>query len=843
MATSVGSYIRAGEIVGSGGMSITGRGVPIATRLTEDADNVHSLEANVSTINQTGATHYGANTSIVVTTNMSTGRTTSASPVTIRVPGTLTINGSDLITRNELNGVTITGNPTTVTLGNLTMVGGNITTTGNIRCTSAIVSTQATLIGATVFLTNTIFSPAGQNSNVTDSTVTATTGNINLATSVLTRALMTAQTFIETRRNVTVEGGTITSTTGNIRTANLTKVSGTIVCGSNLIAGTTTNTAGSIAVTGNMTPAGLTNGGDLTVTGNYISTSDINNSGTMNITGTTTGALVTNTGTLNGTGNITINEYTQSGNASLISRGAFTESNGNTRVISGGTIDGMTSGSFIFTSKPTSNVTIRNVLSYSSGAGLWNAVTATVGIGLITVTGTEMITNSSLGTSATTSTINTGARRTSNTNITGLWQNTLFTPFTGANLDAAVPAAYEGLDRGATNRHINGGTIIGRIAITVAGSVEGYHLVADADTTGVTEIRRTGTPQIATVGPIPPTVDAQTPAGHQVYPSGAYPSDTSIILEPAPIRARLATVSNTVIPAALAGGQYIMYGEVGRTTVIQRGVIPVGGVTISRNLGVIQDSGAVPTYVVAISGTSRQTTFYVRTVVRNTAETGAIIPDVFAVPLPTDESANINTTIDIGSRTCTVPAALNSGRIEFDLQGCVGTSYADQGQTQRIFAESRNRADFLTAMNALHNVLSTTFAPTTGGNIATIPYDVMQFSDGAVNLRNPRYILSDTINETGLQEISGAYDTTEAFAARATERESRNVTVVGMGTDSPHVASQLRRIGVTPNDLNNINATVDLSTVPTRAQMRTFGDNLVQGPTGTNGTDAFPDGG
>ena len=207
-------------------------------------------------------------------------------------------------------------------------------------------------------------------------------------------------------------------------------------------------------------------------------------------------------------------------------------------------------------------------------------------------------------------------------------------------------------------------------------------------------------------------------------------------------------------------------------------------------------------WVIGYCSNVHQATYFPFNVPENTLQTDVPQVTTTITPLaPSDQTDNITLSANLtnnngDTRTITVAEALNTDRIEFDVENCPVFDPPNEGSTQLMLANARGASQFY-----LRNLRAILDADFTVGTV--VRRDVMQFTGGAVNVRFGDYIFSDVVESgqgTGLQEVAGVYDTLgDTFTPRATERESRNITVVGQDTDTPHVISSLRRIGLTPD--------------------------------------------
>ena len=220
--------------------------------------------------------------------------------------------------------------------------------------------------------------------------------------------------------------------------------------------------------------------------------------------------------------------------------------------------------------------------------------------------------------------------------------------------------------------------------------------------------------------------------------------------------------------------------------------------------GFTVDADTVGDYVIGFSSVTGATTYHAFTIVANTSFTTSdqVIIDITPGAQP-DQSANIDTTVDITGREVVVEDALIAGRIAFDLHGNPVSNRPSTAQMQRQFAVSRETQNYLTQMRAI--LFSTVFTGSNNLINTVVSRDVIQFADGGVNGRNGQYILTDTGDTSGtggspgVQVAAGFYDTTtDAFIPRATLSDSLGrVEVFDSGSESPHVVAERRGVGVT----------------------------------------------
>ena len=354
----------------------------------------------------------------------------------------------------------------------------------------------------------------------------------------------------------------------------------------------------------------------------------------------------------------------------------------------------------------------------------------------------------------------------------------------------------------------------GTLTVDVANSTTLFLILADHDDHAF-EINNTGNGTLTIVGATEGYYSSDT--------SGTLRTDRGITIangsgtvnaepQPAPVANQPVQfmVDVTAIPT---GAQWALWPGLTRTGNPLVSGVRDGSTTIafSENptppTGFVNANNLAGDWVIGYTSTSHQATFFPFNVPPNMLQTDVAQFTTVVTPLaPADQSDSISLTADLtnangDTRSITIPTALNNNRIEFDVENCPIFDPPDEAATQRMMAEARGASQFY-----LRNSRAILNADFTVGTV--VRRDVMQFTAGAVNVRFGDYIFSDTTETgagTGLQEVAGVYDTTgDNFAPRPTERDSRNITAVDQNTDSPHVISALRRIGLTQETLEAV---------------------------------------
>ena len=259
------------------------------------------------------------------------------------------------------------------------------------------------------------------------------------------------------------------------------------------------------------------------------------------------------------------------------------------------------------------------------------------------------------------------------------------------------------------------------------------------------------------------------------------------------------------------GARYLIFRGINRTNILMEGNITEGltlrytddqtadGEEFTLETDIARDYGIVVTSVTGGSILDRFTS------VENTALEN--VPNVFNTYVGAaqpDQSANINTDVDITGRSITAQAHENPGgrdpviTIPFDVDGCPINDRPSEPQCNRMFAEARQSENYLKGIVQLMTIPA-------AGQRTTL--DVMQFTNGGLytNLRNGDYRLINPEVGEGQQYMSGVYDTSGAgFTQRDDENDSLQLSTNNLTGKNPDVVGQLRRIGLTNASLTNL---------------------------------------
>ena len=306
----------------------------------------------------------------------------------------------------------------------------------------------------------------------------------------------------------------------------------------------------------------------------------------------------------------------------------------------------------------------------------------------------------------------------------------------------------------------------------------------------------------------------------------------NIRIEPAPVVEIQDTFVEFNFSNVPVGSNFIIYRD-GVSTALLEGQVTAGfiaryydtspGTPSGDNNGFSPLPNIAGIYHIGVAGSFHRTEWTTAVVTKNTTvdTDAATIPiEGITVAAPQDQSANIDTNVVLGNKVITVNPNLNTtfdteSRIEFDLQNFRLTDNSTEPQFQRAVAESRGAAD-RNYLRLVYEQNSSTFLDTHGAIFTT--GDVMQFTNQLfVNFADTKYILSDSVDQPGVQFAPGAEHRTDTFGIAT--GNALNIVTIDRGLNSAHVIAY-------PRLVVSADAIAAVTADETRAQVQALADTV-----------------